>query len=266
MDMGLYLRVLWRFRLVVAIGFILAISLTVASLVRVGFAHGSVSLSYRQQQTWQSTTRLLVTQEGFPWGRSVFPATSPTTVPSTGNSASSGIEFADPTRFTGLAVLYTQLINGDLIQREIRKVARSGDELGATAVTDPSTSSALPMVDVVSLARTPGEASRVSRAAADLFRSYIADQQASAKIPLDQRVLLQVVSTKVPVLAKGRKKTLAIVAFLAVMIGAVGLAFVLENLRPRSYTTEPAAPEETAPERSVVTEYPERSVLTEHTA
>ena len=100
-DLNLYLRVLWRFRLIVAIGLVLAISLAFASLVKVGFAHGSLSLSYRQQPTWQSTTRLFVTQEGFPWGRSVFPTTSPTTVPPTGNSASSGLEFADPDSLRG---------------------------------------------------------------------------------------------------------------------------------------------------------------------
>ena len=37
---------------------------------------------------------------------------------------------------------------------------------------------------------------RLSSRSANLFRSYIADQQASAGIPLNQRVLLQVVSTK----------------------------------------------------------------------
>jgi hypothetical protein len=239
-DLNLYLRVLWRFRLIVAIGLVLAISLAFASVVKVGFAHGSLSTSYRQQQTWQSTTRLFVTQDGFPWGRSVLPAT-PTPVPPTGNSTSSVLEFADPGRFAGLAVIYAQLINGDLIQRQIRKTVRPGNVLSAAAVTDPSTNSVLPLVDVMSLAHTPAEAARVSRAGADLFRSYIAHQQASAGIPLNQRVLLQVVSTRAT-LAAGRKKTLAIVAFLAVLIATLGLTLVLENLRPRMHAVAAAAP------------------------
>jgi hypothetical protein len=60
--------------------------------------------------------------------------------------------------------------------------------------------------------------------------------------------VLQVVSTQAQ-LVKGRKKTLAIVAFLAVMIATVGFAFVLENLRPGMYAAEPAAPERTVPDR-----------------
>ena len=78
-------------------------------------------------------------------------------------------------------------------------------------MTDTATNSPLALVDVMSVAHTPAQATRVSQEGANLFRSYIADQQASAGIPLKQRVLLQVVSTKAALIA-GRKKTLAIVA------------------------------------------------------
>ena len=243
-DLNLYFRVLWRFRLIVATGFVLAIAIAFASLAKVGFADGSLSISHRQQETWQGATRLFVTQQGFPWGRSVLPAVSPTPVPPT--STSSGLQFADPTRLAGLAVYYAQLINGDLIQREIRNSVTPGTVLSAAPVTDPATNSALALVDVMSVAHTPAQAARDSRAGADLFRSYIAHQQASARIPLNQRVLLQVVSTKAALIA-GRKKTLAIVAFLAVLMATIALAFVLENLRPRIRVVAPvteAAPEE----------------------
>ena len=157
-----------------------------------------------------------------------------------------GNSVADPTRLNALAVLYAELINGDLIQRQIRKISPAADVLGATAVTDPATDSGLPLIDVVGLAHTPADAARVSRAGANLFRSNIADQQASAGIPLNQRVLLQVVSTRAKLVA-GRKKTLPIIAFIAVMIATVGLTFVLENLRPRVYAVEPTASEHSAP-------------------
>jgi hypothetical protein len=248
-NLHLYLRVLRRFWLIVAIGFVLAVALAFASLVKVSYTHGSLSYSYRQQPTWQSTTRLFVTQVGFPWGRSVLPTSSPTPALTTGNAAPSGLEFADPTRLEGLAVLYAQLINGDPIQSRIREIVPQHDALGAEAVTDPLTNSLLPLVDVIGLAHTRADAARLSQRGADLFRSYIAGQQSSAGIPLNQRVLLQVISTKTKLIA-GRKKTLAIVAFVAVMIATVGFAFVLENLRPRLYAFEP-----TTPERVVVTEH-----------
>jgi capsular polysaccharide biosynthesis protein len=152
-------------------------------------------------------------------------------------------------------VVYAQLINGDLIQRQIlnyliqRQILKSvpaGTVLSAAPVTDPATNGPLPLVAVTSVAHTPAQAARVSRAGADLFRSYIAHQQASAGIPLKQRVLLQVVSTEAALIA-GRKKTLAIVAFLAVLIATIALTFVLENLRPRVHAVAPvtaAAPAE----------------------
>jgi hypothetical protein len=256
-DLNLYFRVLWRFRLIVAVGFVLAITVAFASVAKVG-ADGSIS--YRQQLTWQGTTRLFVTQQGFPWGRTVLPG-DPTSAPAT--STSSGIQFADPTRLAGLSEYYAALINGDLIQRQIRKRVRDlglldavvdvppGSVLSATAVTDPTTSAPLALVDVTSVAHTPAQAARVSRAGANLFRSDIGHQQTSAGIPPKQRVLLQVVSTKATLIA-GRKKTLAIVAFLAVLIATIALTFVLENHRPRIQAVAPVtvvAPAERVDER-----------------
>jgi hypothetical protein len=239
MDMSLYLRVLWRFKFIVAVGFVLAVALAFASLAKVDYGHGSVSVSYRQKPTYQSTTRIFVTQAGFPWGRSVFPAAPPTPTTTTGDPTS-GLEFADPTRFAGLAIIYAQLINGDLIQGVIRRDLPPGDVLRAAAVVDAASNSSLPLIDIGGLAHSPVEAERASRAAARLFQSYITGQQASAGIPLNQRVLLQVVSNQTT-LEKGRKKTLAIVTFLAVMVATLGLAFILENLRPRVRAVAPPA-------------------------
>jgi hypothetical protein len=259
-DLNLYFRVLWRFRLIVAAGFVLATAIAIASVAKVGFADGSLSISYRQHQTWQATTRLFVTQQGFPWGRTVLPG-DPTSVPAT--STSSGLQFADPTRLAGLAVVYAQLINGDLIQRQIRKSVPPGTVLSAAPVTDPVTNIPLPLVAVTSVGHTPAQAARVSRAGADFFQSYIAHQQASAGIPLKQRILLQVVSTEAALIA-GRKKTLAIVAFLAVLIATIALAFVLENLRPRIRAVAPVTAAAPA-ERVGTAAAPEERVGVRHT-
>ena len=224
MNLPLYLRILRRFWPVVAVGFVLALILAFATLAKVSYAHGSLSVSYRQQPTWQSTTRLLVTQKGSPWFR---------LDPTTGS-----------TPLVGFATIYAQLINGKPIQQTVPP----GASLGASSVTDPLTQTPLPFVDVVGRADTVAEAARVSQAGADRLRSYIREQQASSGVSLDQRVLLQQVSTQTRLTA-GRKKTLGIVAFLAVMIATVGFVFVLENLRPAMSAAEPAASKRTVPER-----------------
>jgi uncharacterized protein involved in exopolysaccharide biosynthesis len=91
---------------------------------------------------------------------------------------------------------------------------------------------------------------------------YVRSQQALAAIPNGDRVDLQVLQNATPpVVVVPRKKTLAIVVFLAVVVAVVGLAFVLENLRPRARVIASAA--SAAPEASAT---PPRQVGTRHTA
>jgi hypothetical protein len=222
--------VIRRFRFVVAVGLILAVALAVASMAKVSFANGSPSFSYRQQQTFQSTTRLFVTEKGFPWGEAVTPPAS---------SSDSG-------RLQGLAVLYAQLINGNPIQSEIYRSVPRGDLLSGASVQDPVTGTLLPMVDVTGIAHSAAEATRVSQTGARLFQSYIAHQQVTTGTPASKRVLLQAVYTSKAKLVTGRKKTLAIAAFLLVMVATIGLVFILENLRPAVAAVEPALRERPA--------------------
>ena len=67
MDLQLYFRVLWRFRFLMAIGLLAALALSALSLVSVGPS----GVSYRQQEVWSSSAKLLVSQDGFPEGRSI---------------------------------------------------------------------------------------------------------------------------------------------------------------------------------------------------
>ena len=255
MDLNTYIRVLWRFRVVTISGFILAVLLGGVSMAKFSF-NGGPTLSYRQQPTYQATTRLLVTQKGFPWGRSILPGLQGTT-PDQVQQQRSGMEFADPNRFATLAVLYAQLLNGELLQARLRKRLPSGVLLGAQPVTNSPTNAVLPLVDVMGTAGSQALAERTSKLGASLFQSYIANQQGAAKIEPSQRVLLDEVSTQT-LLVAGRKKTIPIIAFLTVMIGTIGLAFLLENMRPRAEQEWPekkpdelVRPEELAQRRNV---------------
>ena len=225
MNLPLYFRVLRRFKFLVAVGFVLAVALALASMVRVSFAHG---VSYRQHETWQSTTRLFVTEKGFPWGQASTPSSS---------------SAQDSGRLQGLAVLYAQLINGNPIQSEIYKFVPKGDLLAGASVTDPVTSTVQPSGRRSRNRATSSGATRVSETGARLFQHYIAGQQALNHTRTGNRVLLQSLYTTKPKLITGRKKTLAIAAFLAVMAATLGLAFLLENLRPAVSAVEPALPD-----------------------
>lgn len=192
MDIGLYLRVLWRFRFLVLLGTLAAVLLAFLAVVRVNPS----GFSFRQHKLYEADTTLLVTQVGFPWGRTVLPP-DPTSVPAPKN----GIQYADPSRFASLAVFYARVANGDAVQALVKRDpslrddlrAQHGQLLATASTPDPSTSNGvLPFVDLQGFAISPHEAVRISTTGAAILRRYIAQQQADAAIPVNERVVLSV--------------------------------------------------------------------------
>ena len=221
MDLEVYTRVIWRFKFIVAAGFVLAILLAVLAVARISFKGGLPTFTYRKAEVWQSQTSLLLTQPGFPWGR----AASTSATPPPGSQS-----YLDAAGLSNLASLYANLASSDDVKRQLG--LKPGELVTATAVVNQA-AQPLPVVGILGDAATPKRASAISLEAADVFRRYIERQQTGAGIPADQRVILQTINGSKVQLLVGHKKTLPIVAFFAVMIATLGLAFLLENLRPR---------------------------------
>jgi len=226
MDLRLYGRVIWRFRLVILLGLVLAVLLALLSYVRVSFKGGSPSFTYRQAEAWQSNTRLLVTGgKGFPQGRAYS-----STPPPTASSPSNGLTTVD---FTGLAVYYQQLANSDAVHRILAHDKSLHGSMVATYDVDSTTKSPLPVLIISGVAATPAMAQRISAGGAAAFDTYLNRRARAAGIPPKQRVKLTVLNAPLGAeLITKRKKTVPLVVFLTVMIATIGLAFVLENLRP----------------------------------
>lgn len=221
MDLDLYGRVIWRFRRLVFGGVILAIALSVLSVAKVT-SHGLV---YRKPEIWQSTSSVLLTQHGFPWGRATLPSAE----------VGAGSEFADPTRFASLTDLYSQFANSDQVKQILRRHgAAKSWKLIATPVQPAITGGDLPVIQLAGQAHTPGDAVLATIRGRRAFLQYVAEQQQSAAIPSDQRIDIQTIqSATKPKVVIPRKKTLPIVIMLAVLTATFSLAFILENLRPR---------------------------------
>ncbi len=232
MNLQLYARVLWRFRWLVLVGTLAAFVLAFFSYASVSFKGGSPHLKYRESQFWQSQASVLITQEGFPWGRTVLPA------PPVNNPAAGGAgNYADPNRLAQLAVFYSQLANSDAIQRLVlngypksAKMTAAPDQVG-----NNGNGYSLPFVQIFGVGLTKAMAVAIADRGSRQFQSYIAQQQETAGIPAIDRVRLEI--TTAPRLDKaqlltGRKKTTPIVILLTVLIATFGLAFILENLRP----------------------------------
>jgi hypothetical protein len=232
MDLQLYFRLIWRFRLLMAIGLLLAICFSVLSFARIEFTGGIPSLAYRSGETWSSTSTLLITRHGFPIGRSV------------------NVEPADAAQLAGLAPLYASLVTTDAVHRPPAK--SSHEVITAWPVTSPVDNSyVLPLVRIKGTAPAPHRAVEVTQQATAALQNYILQRQRSNGIAASQRVILnQVGQAESNVqLEAGRSKTLPIVIFLTVLTAFFGVSLILENLRPRVALV---APGESAPHEASV--------------
>jgi hypothetical protein len=228
MDFRLYARVLWRFKVVVGAGLLLALTLAVFSMVRVS----SKGLTYRQTQLWSATTRVGVTQHGFPEGRLFAVPDGVTTAEQQARSL--GIPVADPNRFTTLAVYYAEYATSDVVRNLMLRDGPVTGQILATTVVVGDSRTILPLIDLTGVATSAEGAIQLSKRTSDALATYVRYQQRVNNVPESDRVILQkVVSPKKAAVYQPRSKTMPIVIFLAVMFATVGLAFLLENLRPR---------------------------------
>lgn len=232
MDLQLYLRVLWRFKILVAAGLLLACALAFLSLVKVSFEGGSVSFPYRQAETWASEATLLVTQPGFPEGRSITELYRFSVDPATGREVAEPI-FASSDRFADLASLYAQLATSDSVMRLMLEDGPVDGAIAAQPLESPD-GSTLPLIQISAAAESPDVAQSLAQREVDAFLSFLEDEQQRSDISRDDRIAVSLVEApQEATLVVPRKMTRPIVIFLATMIAVLGLAFVLENLRPR---------------------------------
>jgi len=216
MDISLFGRVLWRFRLVMVLGIVAAAVLALLSYYSVSFS-GGPKLTPRAQQVWQADSTILLTQHGFPAGNV--------------NGANS------IGRLIGLGPLYAKLANSDAVQQ---LMVRHGGPLDGSyqaipaADTSYGSVSGLPGITVIGKGETPGKALRITRRASTEFINYLEAQQEEADIKPSSRVDVRVLNAPGDLtLVVPRKKTLPIVVFMGVLFATIALVFVLENARRR---------------------------------
>jgi hypothetical protein len=229
MDLQLILRVLWRFRLLVGVGIVLAVVLATLSYIKLP-TDGKIE--YRQAESWESLSQIFVTSSGFPWG-------------STGNAPDVEVppeqqkidpNELDPIHLTGLAALYTRLATSDQVIKLIEQDGPLNGTLAAYPVSsdDAGDGDPLPMVTFAATAETPVAAQTLAQRHVDAFVNFIESEQRRAGIPRKERVVVDIARhPQAATLMVGRKKTRPMVVFVAVMIAVIGLAFALENIRPR---------------------------------
>lgn len=232
----MYARVVRRFWPLVSLGIVLAVLLGLLAVFRVG----SHRVTFRKQETWKSAETLLLTQKGFPWGRSVYPYVLDK---KTGQLIPSSF-FANPTRFTDLAVFYAEVAESGTIRSfafprglpagETYSAAPVVNSVGGQLVGAQPITQIVPLIEIDGYAATPAGARSIAARVSRALRTYVQRSQRGASIPRKQRIVVQVLSAaQKPTLARKRPLTLAIAVFVGVVVVTLLLAFLLENLRPR---------------------------------
>jgi capsular polysaccharide biosynthesis protein len=140
----------------------------------------------------------------------------------------------DPGRFNNLAVLYSQLATGDQVRLLMRRDGPlRGQIIASPVVGGGEFKTQLPMIDLTAISTTPRGAIHLAQRSSNALTTYIRDKQRASNVPAtDRAMIVPVVRPAKVVLFRPRSKTMPIVVFLAVAFVTVGLAFVLENLRP----------------------------------
>jgi hypothetical protein len=218
MDLRLYARVLWRFRILVIAGLLVATGLAILATFRVSPTK-SPHLTFRQSKLYISNGQLLVTQAGFPLGRSISASNDPSA------------------RFSGLATLYARLAGSDPVEKTVLPNGPTSTMyIDVRPATDPSNPGlVLPIIQFGAVAPSPQLARRLAQQTMQRLQNYLAAQQEQNAIPVKQRVLLQVLDWPggKPQVFQGRSLSRPMIVFLATMLAVIALAFTLENLRPR---------------------------------
>jgi hypothetical protein len=226
-DLGLYIDVLKRHRLLVLSGFVVALALAMFSYVRVS-ADG---LTYRNPEIWSNEATLELSDPSYPELRSTLPPT------------------ADPNRFTTLVEQYVALATSDDVLRSLMKqrlISRRPEEsalgaISATSVASPINGAVTPLLKITGMATSPVQATRLTIRATDTLIKVATARQVKAKIPESQRVKLRV-STRasVPKLIGPRSKTTFIIILLGGLTATVAAAFMRDNAqRKREPETAP---------------------------
>jgi len=238
MNLGRHFGVLWRFKLVMAVGIGLGLVLAVLAAFHVP------DMKRRGAEQWQSQSDILVTQQGFPWGRVTLPEQGITPAaaealkesgqPVPNQSNKNQLPFADPGRFSQLALLYSTLAYSDQVRTSLPQNPKR-EQISATALDATGNgTNFLPVIRLTTTATSADAAVELNSAAFSAFQDLLKREQSGSKIPNNERVVLTVINRPDhPLLLSGRSKTPSALAFLLCIIGAIAVAHLLESLRPR---------------------------------
>ena len=234
MDITQHLAVISRWRKVILASLFLGVILAALFTIKVPPKDGK--LDWRRPEKWQSTSRILVTQNGFPWGRTTLPggATADLNSPLAGAKKTevdpSTPDYADPSRLSLLAVIYSFISQSNTISDIASKRLPPGGTVTALPLNNQQSGS-LPLIELTTTGYSKSAATALNVERSKALSSYLERQQEANDVPDGQRVKLAVLNKPEAKMVSSHGMALGIA--LIFLAGAAGVAasYVLESLR-----------------------------------
>jgi hypothetical protein len=232
-ELERHLGVFWRHRRLLGIAALLGLVLAFVAAFKVP------EMKRRGDTIYSSSSTVMVTQPGFPWGRVVLPGSASvpesTDTPTTEESASKSdnqIDFADPSRFSNLATVYTILAQSDAIRSRLKQKVKPGQITAAPLDVNGRGDQFLPMVNITTTGKTAGAAFDLNSATIKALNDYLVEQMDASDVPRRQRVELTTINKPSgPILVEGPSFAPPMLAFLLAMIAGISVCYILENFK-----------------------------------
>lgn len=233
MELERHLGVFWRHRRLLGIAALLGLVLAFVAAFKVP------EMKRRGETVYSSTSTIMVTQAGFPWGRVVLPGSADvpgaTDAPTTGDSSTKSdnqIDFADPGRFSNLATVYSILAHSDEIRLRLKQKVTSEQITAAPLDVNGRGDQFLPMIDITTTDKTAAAAFDLNSATIKALNDYLVEQMDSNNVPRRQRVELTTINKPTPpILVEGPSFAPPMLAFLLAMIAGISVCYILENFK-----------------------------------
>jgi hypothetical protein len=233
-DLTQHLGVISRWRKVLIASAVLGILLAVLFTMKPG---GS-GVTWRHDAKWESTSRLFVTQTGFPWGRTTLPdGTTDPTLNSTldGKKAVAPTDpndpkYADPGRLSLLAIIYSFISQSNTLKEINQKPLPEGSEVTAVELSNQN-EGVLPLFQLTATAPTEKAATALNVERTNALTSYLAQQQDANDIPPGQRVKIAVLNKPFATKVSGHGEMLGVAMLFLALAGGVAACYLLESLR-----------------------------------
>jgi hypothetical protein len=228
MDIMHHVRIVWRWRRIALAGCLLAGVLAIV----VSFKPSTSGLEWRSQATYMSSSRLFVTQPGFPWGRATLPTPDATTpLPPDAQKLKS---FAPPSRFNELAVVYSYLAQSDLVRDRVMPRPLE-EQVTVATIPNPATGEPLPLLEITTMGSSQGASKELNQAVIAALGEYLEQNVKENRVPADERVQLEVLNPPKPGwLVGGRSLTLSAIVLILGLVATIIAIYILENVFPRT--------------------------------